>query len=76
VKKESDIDFRKYVSSPEQERLRIEQLAKFRGLAAERNQSLARLALGYVRDLPGVSVALVGASSTRQLGELVSEIPK
>jgi aryl-alcohol dehydrogenase-like predicted oxidoreductase len=75
IKSEAEIDFEKYTSSPEQRALRREQLARYRTQAAGENRSLARLALGYVRDVEGVAVSLIGASTVPQLRALLKELP-
>lgn len=47
----------------------LRQLKKLEELAKKRGESLARLALRWVIDLPGMTSVIVGASSTEQLAD-------
>jgi aryl-alcohol dehydrogenase-like predicted oxidoreductase len=71
VKNEGEFDLKAYVQSPEQEALRIEQLARYRDEARSKKVPLARLALDYVSTLPGVSVTLIGVRNFEQLNSLL-----
>jgi aryl-alcohol dehydrogenase-like predicted oxidoreductase len=73
VKPTESVDLSAYCRSPEEQRVRAEQLATLRRQAAESGISLARLALDYVRGLEGVSVALLGARTVAQLRGLLDE---
>jgi aryl-alcohol dehydrogenase-like predicted oxidoreductase len=67
VKDENEIDLKAFCSSPEQEAERRQRLTELRRNASERGVTLARLALDYVLEQKGVSVALVGARNREQL---------
>ncbi len=71
AKRADEIDLAAYVQSPDERRLREEQLTKFRKQAADEGRSLARIALDYVAAVDGVSVALVGARNVGQLRGLL-----
>ena len=71
AKPEGEIELAKFSSSAEEQALRKEQLARLRQEAVVSGSSLPRLALDYVLGLDGVSVALIGARSVRQLEELL-----
>jgi aryl-alcohol dehydrogenase-like predicted oxidoreductase len=71
VKAAHEIDVKKYCRSPEEEQKRVLQLEEFRADAQSRGISFTRSALEYVRNVDGVSVALVGASSRAQLEQLL-----
>jgi aryl-alcohol dehydrogenase-like predicted oxidoreductase len=73
IKAPETIDWSKYTSSPEQREQRLAQLKELRAQAERRGKPLSALALDYVRDLDGVSVTLVGASSKPQLLELLGQ---
>lgn len=74
AKRPEEIDLAAYCSSPEQQRHRTEQLTEYRRLAADRGQSLARVAVDFVRDADGVSVALLGARNVKQLQGLLAHV--
>lgn len=67
VKEEHEIDLKALCNSPEQEAERRERLTRLRAEARDRGVTLARLALDYVLQAKGVSVALVGARNREQL---------
>jgi len=73
AKRANEIDLGAYCQSPEEERLRAEQLAKYRQLATGSGSSLTRVALDYVTGIDGVSVALLGARSVEQLKKLLGQ---
>jgi aryl-alcohol dehydrogenase-like predicted oxidoreductase len=73
VKPAESVDLSAYCQSPEEARVRAEQLAALRRQAADSGMSLARLALDYVRGLEGVSVALLGVRTVPQLRGLLDE---
>jgi len=74
IKPEHELDFSKYCSSAEEIELRKRQLREYRELAAQKGQSLPRLALDYARGLDGVSVTLIGAKSVDQLRGILREL--
>jgi aryl-alcohol dehydrogenase-like predicted oxidoreductase len=74
AKPASEIQLASYCSSPEEEQRRITQLQDLRQRAEAKGISLARLALEYVRDTEGLSVALVGARTPQQLRRLLDEL--
>lgn len=74
VKSADEIDIKAYCSTPEEQRLREEQLARYRQLAADSDRSLARTALDYVSGVQGVSVALLGVRSIQQLRGLLDHV--
>jgi aryl-alcohol dehydrogenase-like predicted oxidoreductase len=71
VKHASEIDWTKYCASPQERARREGQLEPLRAEATSRGRPLAALALDYVRELDGISVALIGASSKPQLLDLL-----
>jgi len=71
IKDAAEVDLSKYCSSDEEVRKREQQLKDFREQAAASGVSLTTLALKYASELPGVSVALIGARSTDQLRNLL-----
>jgi aryl-alcohol dehydrogenase-like predicted oxidoreductase len=71
AKTADQIDLATYCRSAEERRLREEQLAKYRQLAAEKGSSLARVAMEFVAGVDGVSVALLGVRSVNQLHGLL-----
>ncbi len=71
VKKPEELDLARYCSSPEQARLRADQLRAARETAERSGCSLPQLALQFVRGLEGVPVALLGVSTESQLEELL-----
>jgi aryl-alcohol dehydrogenase-like predicted oxidoreductase len=75
AKRPDELDLAAYCQSPEEKARREEQLDKFRRMAAEQNTSLASLALKYVNDLDGVSVALIGPRNLGQMKGLLSQLP-
>ena len=74
VKDRGELDLEKYVSSPEEKRLREEQLGQYGELAKRRDTSLLALALDFVRNTEGVSVALLGARNLGQLQDLLARL--
>jgi aryl-alcohol dehydrogenase-like predicted oxidoreductase len=72
AKRVEDIDLAAVCSSPEEQKLREEQLATCRREAAESGRSLTRMALDYASKMEGVSVALLGVRSIQQLNGLLS----
>jgi aryl-alcohol dehydrogenase-like predicted oxidoreductase len=74
VKAPEDIDLAAYCSSPDERRLREEQLARYRKQAADSGTSLTRLAVDYVTGLDGVSVTLLGVRSREQLRSLLQRM--
>jgi aryl-alcohol dehydrogenase-like predicted oxidoreductase len=70
------IDLATYCHSPDEQRLRAEQLAEYRGRAAREGASLTRIALEYVSGAEGVSVSLLGARSIDQLRGLLRQLPE
>jgi len=76
VKAPEQIDLASYCSSPDERRLREEQLAKYRQQAAGAGVSLTRLALDYVAGQEGVSVTLLGVRSHDQLRSLLAHVPR
>ena len=72
VKNISDGDIRSYCQSDGEAQTKAAHLVRFRQLAGERGSALPELALRFVNELDGVSVALVGVSSTTQLDALLS----
>jgi aryl-alcohol dehydrogenase-like predicted oxidoreductase len=73
AKRADEIDLGAYCRSPDERKLREEQLAKYRQQAVERGSSLTRLALDYAAGVEGVSVALLGARSVSQLEGLLDQ---
>jgi aryl-alcohol dehydrogenase-like predicted oxidoreductase len=69
------IDLATYCATPEEQRLRTEQLAEYRRRAGDEGGSLTRLALAYVLRTEGVSVSLLGARSVEQLRGLLRQLP-
>ena len=62
---------------PEEQALRYQQLSRdLDGLAAERGQSLAQMAIAWVLRQPVVASALVGASSTEQMAQNLGAMKK
>jgi aryl-alcohol dehydrogenase-like predicted oxidoreductase len=74
AKKMSNVDLAAYCQSPEEQRLREQQLADYGRRAAERGTSVTRMALEYVSGVEGVSVALLGARSVEQLRGLLENV--
>lgn len=74
AKRAEEVDLAAYCRSADEQRLREEQLARFRQRAGERRISLARLALDYVAGVEGVSVSLLGVRSVDQLRGLLSSL--
>jgi aryl-alcohol dehydrogenase-like predicted oxidoreductase len=74
VKDAGTIDWSKYCSTPDERERRMHQLEELRTRASAQRRPLAAFALDYVRGMPGVSVALVGASSEAQLTHLLSQV--
>jgi aryl-alcohol dehydrogenase-like predicted oxidoreductase len=73
VKKASDVDLKSYCQTDGEIARKSEQLAAYRRQAAGTSRSLARMALDFVSQLEGVSVALVGVSRQRQLATLFAD---
>jgi aryl-alcohol dehydrogenase-like predicted oxidoreductase len=73
AKAADQIDLAAYCRSGEEQRLREEQLAKYRQAAAEKGSSLARMAMDFVAGVEGVSVALLGVRSVAQLHGLIGD---
>lgn len=71
AKDAADIDLKSYCSSQSDLERRTRQLAAARQLAIQSQRSLPEIALRFVRGLPGVSVALVGARTRPQLDALL-----
>jgi aryl-alcohol dehydrogenase-like predicted oxidoreductase len=71
AKAERDIDLAAYCSTAEQVSARRDALKAYRDTARTRGISISALALEYASTLPGVAVALVGASRADQLRETV-----
>jgi aryl-alcohol dehydrogenase-like predicted oxidoreductase len=67
VKDPALVDLLKICQSPEEAALRKLQLAEIAAEAKAKGVPVPRMALEYVRDLPGVSVALIGARTKEQL---------
>jgi len=76
IKDATEIEMGKYTHSEDQAQQRFTQLASLRGRASEQGVPLARLAVDFVRNLPGVSVTLIGVSSMPQLQALLDIIGK
>jgi aryl-alcohol dehydrogenase-like predicted oxidoreductase len=74
AKAASELDLAAYCGSPEELRLREEQLASFRRQAAQAGRPLVKLALDYVRETDGVSVTLLGVRTIGQLRGLLDQI--
>jgi len=72
IKQANELDLQKYCQSPEQVRLREEQLEKYRQQAGAESRSLANLALDFVRGSAGVSVSLIGVSRLEQLRSVLT----
>ncbi len=53
----------------------VAKLVKLNAIAAERGQSLAQMAIGWVLRLPAVTSALIGASTPEQIRELAGKAP-
>lgn len=71
VKPADQVDLAKYCASSEEAAIREQQLAALRVRADREGVSLAGLAMRYAGGVAGVSVVLLGASSTRQLEDLL-----
>jgi aryl-alcohol dehydrogenase-like predicted oxidoreductase len=67
VKPEGEVDLKGYWPTPELEEVRTRELAEYRQTALQRRIPLARLALEYATQVPGVSVSLIGVRSMEQL---------
>jgi aryl-alcohol dehydrogenase-like predicted oxidoreductase len=67
VKPPAETDLAAYCRSRQEEAERAGQLAALRQAACAEGRSLVELALRYVQELDGVSVALIGARSVQQL---------
>lgn len=67
AKDAASVDLARYCSSPEEQALRSQQIAHHRRTAESSGVTLLQLALQYARTLPGVSVMLIGASTSEQL---------
>jgi aryl-alcohol dehydrogenase-like predicted oxidoreductase len=76
VKRAEEIDLSKYCQSPDEQKLRAEQLDEYRRKAANEGSSLVQIALEYATGAPGVSVALVGARSVEQLRGVLDQSPR
>ena len=76
IKPADAIDLKGYCSSDAEIAKREEQLKQFRLEAEQAGVSLTTLALKYVTDQEGVSVALLGARSVDQLRSLLAHIPR
>jgi aryl-alcohol dehydrogenase-like predicted oxidoreductase len=74
VKRAEDIDIKAYCPTVEEQRVREEQLSRYRQEAASTQRSLARVALEYVTGVEGVSVSLLGVRSVEQLQGLLGHI--
>jgi len=74
AKAADQIDLAAYCRSSEEQKLREEQLAKYRQAAAEKGSSLARMAMDFVAGVEGVSVALLGVRSVAQLHGLIGDL--
>jgi aryl-alcohol dehydrogenase-like predicted oxidoreductase len=74
AKRAEDVDIKAYCPTPEEQKLREEQLARYRRDASDRGLSLARTALEYVAGVEGVSVSLLGVRSEEQLRGLLGHI--
>ena len=73
VKPTHEIDLKSYCSSEEEVQKRVSQLEALRAQAQEAGVSGTTLALNYVSQLEGVSVALIGARSVEQLQSLLAQ---
>jgi aryl-alcohol dehydrogenase-like predicted oxidoreductase len=67
VKAPGELDLTKFFPSPHECELKTRTLEALRRDAADRHVALSSLALTYASELPGVSVALIGARTTEQL---------
>jgi aryl-alcohol dehydrogenase-like predicted oxidoreductase len=67
VKDPASLDLLKICQSPEEAAQRKIQLAEIAARAQAKGMKVPRMALEHVRDLPGVSVALIGARTKEQL---------
>jgi aryl-alcohol dehydrogenase-like predicted oxidoreductase len=67
VKPPAEVDLARACRTPEEQLLRARQLAELHAAAAAAGRPLAGLALDFVLQIPGVSVALVGARTRAQL---------
>jgi aryl-alcohol dehydrogenase-like predicted oxidoreductase len=74
IKDARQIDLAKYCRSAEEEQKRLEQLARVRASAEHEHAAIPRLALRYASEAEGVSVALIGASSERQLRQVLEHV--
>jgi aryl-alcohol dehydrogenase-like predicted oxidoreductase len=74
VKSPESIDWSRYTSSPEERAQRESQLGELRARATAEGRPLAALAVDYARELDGVSVTLLGASSREQLVNLLAQV--
>lgn len=71
VKQADQIDIKAYCPTVEEQRVREEQLVRYRQLAANSDRSLARTAIEYVAGVEGVSVSLLGVRNVEQLRGLL-----
>ncbi len=74
AKRAEEIDLSTFCSSPEEQKLREEQLVTRRREAADGGRSLTRMALDYASTVEGVSVTLLGVRNIQQLNGLLSQI--
>jgi aryl-alcohol dehydrogenase-like predicted oxidoreductase len=72
VKHVAPEDMRSYCQTDEEATAKSDQIARFRSAAADNDCTLTQLALQFVSGLEGVSVSLIGVSSTEQLNALLS----
>ncbi len=72
IKPSSEVDLQRYCSTAEEVPKRVRQLAELGQEAAAASLSLPSLALKYVTELSGVSVALLGARTVDQLKTLLA----
>ncbi len=72
IKPSNEVDLQRYCSTAEEVPKRVRQLEQFRQEAAARGISLPASALRYAAELPGVSVALLGARTVEQLRTLLA----
>jgi aryl-alcohol dehydrogenase-like predicted oxidoreductase len=73
VKELSATEIRTYCQSDEEASAKAAKIAAYRQQASAAGMSLQQLALQFVRDLEGISVALVGVSTLQQLDRLLAD---
>jgi aryl-alcohol dehydrogenase-like predicted oxidoreductase len=74
VKDAATLDWSKYCATQAERERRLDQLEELRARASAQRRPLAAFALDYATGMPGVSVALVGASNETQLTYLLSQV--